>query len=89
MSVVRQAHLPGNYELYDPSSNALGPAICKGCWEQAGLHQATSLRTVWISVEGTKMVWWLCGDHADAMKTGAYDLKLLKSVDRVISSPRI
>jgi hypothetical protein len=89
MSVVRQAHLPGNYELYDPSSNLLGLGICKGCWEQAGVHQTASLRTVWVSVEGRRMVWWLCGDHTETMRTGVPDLELLKSENGVVSSPGI
>jgi len=89
MSTVRQAHLPGNYELYDPSSNVPGPGICKVCWEQAGVRATTSLRTVWVSVEGRHMVWWLCHDHADAMKTSGNDLKLLRTEDGIITSPRI
>jgi hypothetical protein len=87
MSVVRQAHLPGNYELYDPSSNGLGPGLCKGCWEQAGVRNSSSLQTVWVSAEGRQMVWWLCHEHANAMKSGGRSLKLLKSKDGVISSP--
>jgi hypothetical protein len=35
------------------------------------------------------MVWWLCHGHADAMKTGGNDLKLLKSEDGVVNSPRV
>ena len=87
--MVRQAHLPGNYELYDPLSNAPGPGICKGCWEQAGIRATTSLRTVWVSVEGRPMVWWLCHDHAEALKTSGHYLKLLKSENRIVSTPRI
>jgi hypothetical protein len=89
MSVVRQAHLPGNYELYDSSSNVLGPGICKGCWEQVGVQQTASLRTVWVSVEGRRMVWWLCAGHAGAVKTGGPGLELLRSENGIISSPGI
>ncbi|HME18239.1 MAG TPA: hypothetical protein VKF15_00685 [Nitrososphaerales archaeon] len=89
MSVVRQAHLPGNYELYDPSSNALGPSLCKGCWEEAGVRNTESLQSVWVAVEGSRMVWWLCSGHADAMKTNPGGMKLLRSEAGVVLSPRI
>jgi len=78
MSEVRPAHLPGNYELYDPSSNQLSSPLCKGCWEEGGIQNSESLETTWVSVEGNTMVWWLCHGHADAMKTRGNDLKLLK-----------
>jgi hypothetical protein len=89
MSVVRQAHLPGNYELYDPASNMLGPGICKGCWEDGGVRNTTSLQTVWVNVEGTRMVWWLCNGHLDAMRANPAGMEFLKSEDRTVRSPRV
>jgi hypothetical protein len=90
MAVVRQAHMPGNYELYDSSSNMLGPVICKDCWEQEKKQTTAPLETVWVSVEGWRMVWWLCRGHADLMKarrTGPE--RYLKSVRGVVKNPQI
>ena len=88
MSAVRQAHLPGNYELYDPSSGQLSPA-CKGCWEDGGVTNTVSLQTVWVDVEGTRMAWWLCRGHADATKANPGETGFLRSEDRALPSPRV
>jgi hypothetical protein len=87
MSVVLQAHLPGNYEVYDSSTSSTGPPICKGCWEEAKQQTTSNLRTVWVSIEGTRMAWYLCAVHADELRRGP--IEVLKSVDGVIQSPRI
>jgi hypothetical protein len=87
MSLVRQAHLPGNYELADESSGKLGPAICKGCWEEDQRQNTGQLSTFWVSVDGAKMVWYLCEGHAGEMKTKAGPVRLLKSVKGVVTNP--
>ena len=88
MEVVRQAHLPGNYELYDEETNVMGPPICKSCWEQAQQRNGESLDTVWLSVEGWEMIWWLCkGHHADLGSDPSH--KVLRSEGRLIRSPAI
>jgi hypothetical protein len=89
MSTVRQAHLPGNYEIYDLSANYIGQGVCKGCWEDGRVMNTSSLQTVWVEMDGTRMAWWLCKGHADALKTNPGEIKLLKSEDRVIPTPRI
>jgi hypothetical protein len=65
---VLQAHMPGNYELYDLSSSKAGPAICKDCWEKASKRTTDPLDTVWVSTKGGSMIWWLCQDHAEKLK---------------------
>ena len=74
--------------MYDPSSNKLGPVICKECWE--GYHKETSspLDTVWVSFKGEKMVWWMCQDHANklrAKKSG--DIQFVRLVQGAKSNP--
>jgi hypothetical protein len=86
--VVRQAHLPGNYELYDLSSNKLGLVVCKICWERHGKQTTSPMSTVCVSVEGYRMVWWLCQNHADELKAKG-EVKLLKSTQGAIPSPQI
>ena len=90
MSQVRQAHLPGNYEMYEPSSNKLGPVICKECWE--GYHKETRspLDTVWVSFKGERMVWWMCQDHANKLKAKkSGDIQFLKLAQGTITNPRL
>ncbi len=89
MDEVRQAHMPGNYELYDLSANRLGPVICKLCWERAGLQNLSSLNTVWVSVEGRRMVWWLCGGHKAGLKSEGGPMKFLRSSEGVLVNPGI
>jgi len=90
MSLVRQAHMPGNYETYDPETNNLGPVVCKLCWERLKKKNPTSLYTVWVSYKGRRMVWWLCGDCAESVRTGGYHATMfLKSTESVIPSPRL
>ena len=90
MDVVRQAHMPGNYELYNYSSNKLGPVICKTCWELEKKQTTAPIKTVWVSVEGWRMVWWLCRGHADNMKTKRSGVeRFLKSVQGVVTNPEI
>ena len=90
MSLVRQAHMPGNYEAYDPQTNSLGPVVCKLCWERSERKNSESLRTVWVSYKDRRMVWWLCGDCTESVKTGGYEATMfLKSADGVIPSPRL
>ncbi len=90
MSEVRQAHMPGNYELYDPSANKLGPVICKICWEGSNERNSESLSTVWVSFEGRRMVWWVCSEHRDGLRAErAGSAKLLKSVEGVLLDPGI
>ena len=88
MSQVRQAHLPGNYEMYEPSSNKLGPVICKECWEGYRKETSSPLDTVWVSFKGEKMVWWMCQDHANklrAKKSG--DIQFVRLVQGAKSNP--
>ena len=91
MSEVRQAHLPGNYELYDASSNKLGPVVCKGCWEGFKKETTAPLDTVWVSFKSEQMVWWLCQNHADKLKAQkkSGDIQFLKLAKGAITSPRL
>ena len=90
MSQVRQAHLPGNYELYDPSSNKLGPVVCKECWEGFKKETTAPLDTVWVSFKGERMVWWLCQNHAEKLKAQkSGDIEFLKLVQGAMTSPRL
>lgn len=89
MPVIRQAHMPGNYETYDLSSSERGHVVCKICWELAEKQTTDSLQTVWVSVGGWKMVWWVCRDHLNAMRARGAELTILRSTDGVISSPEI
>jgi len=90
MSLVRQAHMPGNYETYDPQTNILGPVVCKLCWERSEKRNSTSLYTVWVSYKDRRMVWWLCGDCTESVKAGGYQATmLLKITEGVIRSPRL
>jgi hypothetical protein len=86
LSDVRQAHMPGNYELYDEPANRLGPVICKLCWELFNKQEFGSLNTVWVTFEGRRMVWWLCADHMSGLKTGGQAV-FLRSVQGVVQSP--
>jgi hypothetical protein len=86
---VRQAHLPGNYELYDEASNVIGPPICKMCWEEGRVKNSASLHTVWLSVEGWKMVWWLCAGHSQGIGSRAESREVLRSEERLVRSPKI
>ena len=88
VAIVRQAHMPGNFELYEELENRLGPVICKDCWERFGRQNPESLSTVWVSAEGRRMVLWLCGDHADEVKKGKVgSMEFLKMSQGVLSSP--
>ncbi|HUK79635.1 MAG TPA: hypothetical protein VLU91_03110 [Nitrososphaerales archaeon] len=90
VSLVRQAHMPGNCETYDPETDNLGPVVCKLCWERFGRKNSTSLCTVWVSYKGGRMVWWLCGDCTESVRTGGYQATMfLKSMDGVIPSPHL
>lgn len=89
MSSVRQAHMPGNYELYDESSNRLGPVICKDCWEKGKQQNSSNLQTVWVSVEGRRVVWWLCQGHAEEMRGNPEAGQFLKSAPGIIVRPEI
>ena len=91
MSQVRQAHLPGNYELYDASSNKLGPVVCKECWEGFKKETTAPLDTVWVSFKGERMVWWLCQNHAEKLKAQkkSGEIQFLKLVQGAITSPGI
>jgi len=81
--------MPGNYELYDQSTNRLGPVICKLCWELFSKHESSSINTVWVSSEGRRMIWWLCGNHMETLRAEASPVQLLKSVQGVVFSPGI
>ena len=90
MAHVRQAHLPGNYELYDSSSNKLGPAVCRDCWEGASKQTTARLDTVWVSVRGEPMVWWLCQDHVNKYKVQeSGEIRFLKFVEGAIPNPSL
>jgi hypothetical protein len=89
MPEVRQAHLPGNYELYDSKTNELGPGVCKGCWEGAGRTITPGQFTAWVSDGGRQMVWWLCEGHASRLKEGGPGSPRLLSLARgVLARPR-
>jgi hypothetical protein len=88
MGEVRQAHLPGNYELYDPASSEPGPALCKICWEEGGLTNDTSLDTVWVSTDGRDAIWWLCARHREGLESKATEpTKVIRSVRGVARYP--
>jgi hypothetical protein len=87
---VRQAHMPGNYELYDPSANRLGPVICKLCWERYSKRNSKSMNTVWVALEGRQVVWWLCARCAETLEAESTEsVMFLKSSPGVITSPRV
>jgi hypothetical protein len=86
---VRQAHLPGNYELYEESSNTLGPPICKHCWEEEHVKNSSSLDTVWLSVDGWPVVLWLCKGHHEGIGSHGKSMRVLRSEDKVVRSPEI
>ena len=88
MAFVREAHMPGNYELYDPQANRLGPVLCKYCWERSERRNPSKLNTVWVSLGGRRMVWWLCGDCMESLRRESVPgLELLKSSPGVLLSP--
>jgi len=89
MDVVRQAHLPGNYELYDEESGGLGPPICKFCWEKDHARNTSSLDTVWLSLDGWNVVWWVCKGHHAGMGTGDPSMIILKSETSLVRNPMI
>jgi hypothetical protein len=90
MASVRQAHLPGNYELYDSASNELGEVLCKMCWEEEQVMKVDSLDTVWVSSSGWLMIWWLCRNHEEEIRSrGSEENRLLKSVRGVIRAPEL
>jgi hypothetical protein len=81
--------MPGNYELYDPSTNKLGPVICKVCWERFKKENSGPMNTVWVSYEGRQMYWWLCDTCTETLKAEGYGLaRFLKSSEGVVLSPR-
>lgn len=81
--------MPGNYELYDPTTNKLGSVICKYCWEASGSQNSESLNTAWVSIDGRKMILWLCNQHTAWLGGGETVTKLLKSEPRVYRSPEV
>jgi len=90
MVQVLQAHMPGNYELYDLSSSKAGPAICKDCWEKANQTTTNPLDTVWASSRGQPVVFWLCQNHAEELKTKkSGELRFVKLVKGVVPNPVI
>ena len=90
MREVRQAHLPGNYEMYDSSSNKLGPGVCRDCWENSKMENSNSLDTVWVSVKGQPMVWWLCQNHLALLKgRKSSEIKFVRFVPGTVPNPRL
>ncbi len=90
MRQVRQAHLPGNYELYDSSSNKLGPVVCRDCWENAKKETTASLETVWVSVRGEPMIWWLCQNHMALLKgRKSSEIRFVKFVHGAVPDPKL
>ncbi|MDA4124705.1 MAG: hypothetical protein OK438_04545 [Thaumarchaeota archaeon] len=88
MASVRQAHLPGNYELYDPDSSKPGEVLCKMCWEEGRKMNVDSLDTVWISSDGWLVVWWLCRNHGEAIKSrSSGSIQFLKIVRGIVRAP--
>jgi len=82
--------MPGNYELYEPSTNKLGPVICKACWERFGKQNPESLNTVWISLGGMKGVWWLCQIHTESLRSEGWEnASFLRSSKGVVKAPEI
>ena len=47
--------------------------------------------TVWVSFKGEPMVWWLCQNHAEKLKTQkkSGDIQFLKLVQGAITNPGI
>ncbi|HEV2227028.1 MAG TPA: hypothetical protein VGR56_09535 [Nitrososphaerales archaeon] len=90
MDEVRQAHLPGNFELYDPESSEPGAALCKGCWEEGGVRNFSALDTVWIKEEGREAMLWLCRGHLENMKSKiGKSGTFLRSVSGVVRYPAL
>jgi len=82
--------MPGNYETYDAQANRLGPVVCKLCWERFRRKNSASLNTVWVTLKDRRMVWWLCGGCAEAVRAGGYQAtKFLKSTEGIIVSPSL
>gem|GEM_PF-2994057 len=89
MTEVRQAHMPGNYELYNQASNRLGPTICKHCWEEDEKENPGPLNTVWVTSGGRQMVWWLCAGCTESVRSGDDEsVRFVKSTRGLIASPR-
>ena len=88
MAAVHQAHLPGNYELYDPDSSQPGDAVCKHCWEDSGKLNQGSLSTVWVTAGFSSLMWWLCPAHAEGVKAGKGGaVQVVRSVQGVVRYP--
>lgn len=88
MAEVRQAHLPGNYELYDVDLTAPGAPICKFCWEKEGVKKSSPLETVWLVKEGKRFVWWLCEGHRQEAGRDL-NLRVLMAESSVVRYPRL
>jgi hypothetical protein len=90
MSLVRQAHMPGNYEMYDAQTNRLGPVVCKLCWERFRKKNSASLNTVWVALRDRRMVWWLCGSCTESVRKGDNQATTFyRSKEGVIFSPSL
>jgi hypothetical protein len=90
MDEVHQAHLPGNYELYDPTSGEPGPALCKLCWEEEGKKNEASLDTFWISTGETNEMWWLCAGHQEHLKSmSAKVMTITRSISGAVRYPSL
>jgi hypothetical protein len=88
--IVRQAHMPGNYELDEPGSNKIGTIVCKDCWENASQQTTSPLDTVWISLNGYSMIWWLCPNHTQKLQNGKTSkIQLIKSVRGIVKNPAL
>lgn len=87
MSTILQAHMPGNYESYDSSSREPPRALCKSCWEEHRTQTTDSLLSVWVTVDGFSMVWWLCRSHAEALRKRPRGVVFVKSADGTTVSP--
>jgi hypothetical protein len=87
---VRQAHLPGNFELYDPDSSEPGAALCKLCWEEESERNTLSLDTAWIMAGGREAIMWLCRGHLESMRSvGEESGTFLRSVSGVVRYPAL
>jgi hypothetical protein len=80
--------MPGNYEMNDQAANRLGPVVSKLCWERYERKNSEKLNTVWVSYLDRRMVWWLCGDCTESVRTGGYRATMfLKSTEGMIPTP--
>lgn len=44
---------------------------------------------MWVTVDGHRMVWWLCESHMEELKKAGSTARFLKNVGGVMTHPQI